>query len=269
MSRLFTVVSCLLIVPTCAVTQENVSSIIQHSVEATKRDWAAAPKFNDLDREKTKNGSKTYDELMIDGSPYEHLVAINDHSLSGARQKEEEKKLKKTIAERQKESPEEKARRIARYQAERKRDHQMMEEMTKAFTFALVGAQTLDGHQVYMLKATPRPGYQPPTMETRALKGMQGTLWIDKSTYQWVKVEAQVIHPVSIMGFAARVEPGTRFELEKMPVSDDIWLPKHFAMKSQAKIMLLFQNKQQEEDTFSDYRPAQSSTTQASANIQP
>jgi hypothetical protein len=71
-----------------------------------------------------------------------------------------------------------------------------------------------------------------------------------------VKVTAKVIRPVSIEGFLARVEPGTRFELQKMPVGDGIWLPKHFAMKSQAKILRLFSRSSQEDDTFSNYHKA-------------
>jgi hypothetical protein len=43
---------------------------------------------------------------------------------------------------------------------------------------------------------------------------MEGTLWIDKKTFQWVKVEATVIRPVSIAGFLAQVQTGRRFELE-------------------------------------------------------
>jgi len=39
------------------------------------------------------------------------------------------------------------------------------------------------------------------------------------------KSAGTVIRPVVIEGFLARVEPGTRFELEKMPVAGDIWLP--------------------------------------------
>jgi len=30
---------------------------------------------------------------------------------------------------------------------------------------------------------------------------MEGKLWIDEKTFQWVKVEATVIRPVSIEGF--------------------------------------------------------------------
>ena len=47
---------------------------------------------------------------------------------------------------------------------------------------------------------------------------MEGTLWIDRDTFQWVKVEAQVTRPVKIVGFLAEVEPGTHFELEKKPI---------------------------------------------------
>ena len=58
------------------------------------------------------------------------------------------------------------------------------------------------------------------------------------------------------MGFLARVEPGTRFELEKMPVDNGIWLPEHFAMQSRARIFLLYTSKNQEDETYFDYRKA-------------
>ena len=59
------------------------------------------------------------------------------------------------------------------------------------------------------------PRYEPPNNEAKVLTGMEGMLWIDKTTFQWVKVEATVIQPVSIAGFLAQVQPGTCFELEK------------------------------------------------------
>jgi hypothetical protein len=85
---------------------------------------------------------------------------------------------------------------------------------------------------------------------------MEGKLWIDEKTFQWVKVEARVIRPVSIGGFLAQVEPGTRFELEKMPVAEGIWLPKHFAMKSQAKVLFFFTRKSQADETYYGHHKA-------------
>ncbi|MGA7929276.1 MAG: hypothetical protein WCA20_25165, partial [Candidatus Sulfotelmatobacter sp.] len=132
--------------------------------------------------------------------------------------------------------------------------------------FRLLGQQKLGPHEVYVLEATPRAGYKAPNMEAEVLTGMQGTLWIDKNTFQWVKVKAQVTHPVSIEGFLARVEPGTSFKLERMPVTDDVWLPKHFAMKSRAKILFFFRNNTQEDDTYFDSQRAVHSTTESSHN---
>ena len=86
---------------------------------------------------------------------------------------------------------------------------------------------------------------------------MQGRLWIDQKTYQWVKVEARVVRPVSIDGFLAKVEPGTHVELEKKPVSDGIWLPAHFSMESSARILSIIRHKRQEDDTYFGYTKAQ------------
>lgn len=129
----------------------------------------------------------------------------------------------------------------------------MMEQLTEAFDFKLAGQSKLRSFRVYLLKATPKSGYQPPNMDCQVLPGMQGELWIDQKTFQWVKVTAQVIHPVSIEGFLAQVEPGTRFELEKTPVGDNIWLPSHFAMKSHAKVLFLVNHSSSEDDTYFDY----------------
>lgn len=133
-----------------------------------------------------------------------------------------------------------------------------MEQMVKAFDFKKIGESRLDGHNVYILQATPRPGYKPPNMAAQALTGMQGTLWIDKDTFQWVKVEAKVTHPVTIEGFLAEVEPGTYFELEKAPVAPGVWLPKHFSMRSHAKVLYLIPHQDEEDDHFFNYHKGHS-----------
>lgn len=90
--------------PYSANGQENAASIIPHSAEANERDWAAVPEFDSFERDRTKDGDKTYSVTMIEGSPYERLIAVNGKNLSGAKQKEEQEKYKKAVAERQHES---------------------------------------------------------------------------------------------------------------------------------------------------------------------
>jgi hypothetical protein len=82
---------------------------------------------------------------------------------------------------------------------------------------------------------------------------MTGEFWIDTHTYQWIHAVAHVRHPVRIHGFLATVQPGTEFELDQMHVDDDVWLPKHFEIRSQASVLYLFHHHTFEEHTFFNY----------------
>lgn len=239
-----------------ALQQEDPATIVRKSAEANDRDWEAVPKYDNYERDRTKDGDKTYAVTMLYGSPYERVVAINGNKLTGDKEQEEQKKYEKAVNDRQHESADQRSKRISKYEAERKRDHTMLQQMTSAFDFHLVGKKHLLGYNVYILKATPRRGYKAPDRDSGVLTGMEGELWIDQKTYQWVKVEAHVVHPVRIEGFIAEVEPGTMFEVEKRPVAGDIWMASHFAMKSNAKFMFVVPHKGEEDDTYFNYRKA-------------
>jgi hypothetical protein len=192
---------------------------------------------------------------MIDGSPFNKLVAINDEPSPPAAAAEQERKLRVATGRRHQESPRARAKRIAQYQRERRQDHALMAEMIKAFNFKLDGEDTIRGHRCFVLEATPRPDYQPVSRDTRVLKGMRGKMWVDEQQYQWVKVQAEVFRPVAFGLFIAHVEPGTRFLLEQEPVEGHIWLPSHFAMQVKAKILFAARNSTDDE-TYTEYRRA-------------
>jgi hypothetical protein len=236
-----------------APAQDSAASIIRQSAEANDRDWVAAPEFDHSERDRNQNRDRTYAVTMLLGSPYERLIATNGHPLSLTEQEEEQTKYQDAVEKRQRESRAARMERIAKYEAERKRDHTLIEQMTTGFNFKLLGDKNLKGRRVYVLKATPRNGYLPPDRDSEVLTGMEGTLWIDHDTYQWVKVQAHVTRPVRIEGFIAEVEPGTQFEVEKAPVSGDIWLPTHFAMKSRAKILFFVNHSTAEDESYFDY----------------
>jgi len=84
---------------------------------------------------------------------------------------------------------------------------------------------------------------------------MKGKLWIDHTSFRWVKVQAEVVKPVSIAGFLARVEPGTRFELQERPINPSIWLAHVFTMQSRAKILFLISKSSEANETYFNYKP--------------
>lgn len=241
--------------------QTDVQEIVRRSVAVNEANWKQAPNFGYVERDSSsKRGGakvvKTYQVYLIEGSEYNQLIAVNDKPLSPQQKAAEEQKLKQEIQKRQHESPSERAKRVAKYQRERQQDHAMMREMANAFNFNLAGEENVNGREAWVLVAEPKPDYKPKTRETKVLTGMRGKLWVDKQTYQWAKVDAQVVKPVSYGGFIAKVGSGTRFVLEQAPVSGSLWLPRHFAVNVNASV--LWRNRSSADDeTYHDYRPMQ------------
>jgi len=236
---------------------DKVKVLIQRSADVMDRNWNRQSEYEFSETDLQQDGSsKTFKELMILGTRYEHLVSINDKPLTAAQLEEENRKLLRTIAQRRAESEPERKKRLDTEQRSLDRDHAMLRQMAQAMDFSYIGEQELDGHEVYVIRATPKPGYRPPTRELEVLTGMQGQLWIDKKSLSWVRVEAQVVKPVLIGGFLARVEPGTRFELDMVQVADSVWLPKHYSMKARAKILLLVRRESHEDERYFEYQQA-------------
>jgi hypothetical protein len=127
--------------------------------------------------------------------------------------------------------------------------------MVDAFQFQLAREAEVDGHACWVLDAAPKPGYRSATREGRILEGMKGRLWVDQRTYQWVKVHAEVVRPVSLGGFLAKVAPGTEFDLEQAPVTDSLWLAKRFSVRVKASALGIFNEDSTETDTYRDYHP--------------
>ena len=235
----------------------TVQEIVQRSVQNTNADWAAAPQYAFTERDVVtshgKRTTKTYQVTMIEGSPYNRLIAINDKKLTPAQAAAEMRKYQAEADRRRKEAPSDRRKRIAKYQAERRQDHELMSEMIKAFDFTLRGEETINGHRCFVLDATPRAAYQPKNRDTKALTGMRGKMWIDDTQYQWVKVHAEVFRPVAFGLFIAHVQPGTEFDLEQAPVQNNIWLPSHFSTRVNATV-LLFSKRSADDETYTDYQ---------------
>src|SRR5258707_14947026 len=91
--------------------------IVRRSVQAIEADWSRAPgySFEERDVESKHYGPftvKTYQALMIEGSPYKRLIAIGDRQLSASEQALEEQNLRAEIDRRQRESDSERRRQL-------------------------------------------------------------------------------------------------------------------------------------------------------------
>jgi hypothetical protein len=190
---------------------------------------------------------------MLEGTPYERLVAVNDAPLSADDRQDELRKLERARADRRAESPSARASRLDEYRKNRERFHALFAEVPKAFDFSLAGAPA-DGKSLYRIDARPRPAYAPPSRDARALTGMTAQFWIDAHTFHWAKVIAHIVEPVSIVGLLIRIEPGTTVELQKAPAPGGVWLPTLLQIRSDARILLFVHHRTYSEQRYYDYR---------------
>ena len=244
----------------CILEAAEADEIMAHSVKLAEADWSEAPNYSFIRSETNSEGGaqptrKTYEVLMIEGSPYMKMVAEVGRELSPVAAREEEHKFQREMERRRRESPRERQKRVAKYAEERDKDHAFLSEIPVAFIFRMSNQPPPENHAVWLLEGTPKPGYTPSTREGKVLAAMNVKFWIDKATCQWLRIEAEVQHPVSIYGLFAKVGPGTKFTLEQAPVAPDVWLPKHFTVHVDATALGFIKKDSVQDETYSDYRP--------------
>jgi hypothetical protein len=241
--------------------------MIRRSLEANEQNWKIARNYTFLQRTEERQMDsagrvkstelKTYDITLLEGSPYIRLVARDDHPLPPAEEKKEQDKLQKSIAERMKETPAQRERRIGEYDRRRQRQQDEMREVGDAYDFRILGTDRVDGHDVWVLQATPRPGYQPRNRDAKILPHVRGKLWIDQKTLHWAKLEAEVITPVSWGLFLVKLDSGARLQFDMTRVNDEVWLPQRIWISASARIGLLKKLRVEETTTYKNYRKFQ------------
>src|SRR5258708_9343653 len=126
----------LISVMTAAAAQPDAREIVRGSVAASDENWKIARNYTFLQRTEERQIDsdgrvkskevKTYDVTLLEGSPYIRLLERDDHPLPAAEEKKEQAKLARSIADRMKETPQRRRRRIEDYDKLRARHRQPM-----------------------------------------------------------------------------------------------------------------------------------------------
>ena len=215
-----------------------------------QRDLDAAGKLK-------KTESETFDVTLLEGSPYRRLVARNDQPLPLKDQSKEEDKLQRSIADRRKETPELRERRVADWERKRQKQREPLTELPDAFTFTLAGEEALNGGEAFVIEGVPKPGYRPKSASTAFFPKCKLRLWIDKKDYQWVKIDIESLDTISFGGFLIRLAKGSHVTMESARVNNEVWLPKRAAIKGSVRIALVKVMRGEIVYTFSDYKKFQ------------
>jgi len=198
--------------------------------------------------------AKTYEVMEIYQEPVERLIEKDDKALSAKDAAREEEKIQKIIDKRKNESEEARRRREQKEEKDREEGRQFVREVADAYSFRLIGTESLGGREAWVIDAEPRPGYEPHLKDAKVLPKFRGRVWIDKNDTQWAKFDIECIDTVSLGWFLARFHKGSRVAVEQTRVNDEVWLPKHLTAKIDVRLALLKEYNVELDDTFRDYK---------------
>lgn len=246
---------------------QNARDIVAKSVELDQSNWQRMKDYTWIARQTDRlldssgqvKSQKTeqWETVVIYGEPHHRMLERDGKPLSADEQRKEQQKLDKAVAKREQETPQQRERREADFEKQREKDRKFLREVPDLFDFKLLGDAKIDGHDVWVISATPKPDAQPKRGDAKALLKVQAKVWIDKTEYQWVRLEAETTATISFGLFIARLAPGAKLEFEQTRVNDQVWLPKREVVSGAARLGLVKKLAVEEETTWNNYRKFQ------------
>jgi hypothetical protein len=204
--------------------------------------------------------SRTYEIMVLYEEPVRKLIAKDDKPLSDNDARKEDEKVQKIIEKRKNESDGDRKKRLEKQEKDREEGRQFVKEIADAYSFHFTGKENLGGRETMVIDADPRPGYEPHMKDAKFLPKFRFRVWLDQAEKQWVKMDIQCIDTVSVGLFLLRVHKGSNIQLEQVRVNDEIWLPKHVALKLDARLALLKGLNIEEDVAFRDYKKFRTDT---------
>ena len=257
----------LLLVCAGSLLGQQARDIVARSVELDQSNWQHMKDYTWIARQTDRildsqgqvKSSRTeqWETVVIYGEPHRRMLERNGKPLSAEDQQKEQQKLDRAVAKREHETASRRVRREADFEKQREKDREFLREIPDLFDFKLLPDEKIDGHDVWVISAVPKPGAHPKSGDAKPLLKIQAKVWIDKAEYQWVKLEAETTATISFGLFIARLAPGARLEFEQTRVNDETWLPKREWVRGAARLGLLKKLMGDEEITWNNYRKFQ------------
>ena len=240
----------------------DVRQIVASSIAATRRSWQVGLRYTYMERDEDRRldmeGHVKSDHvevsrtILVNGVPFEQLVERDGQPPSAEEGRKEKEKRDKLMRE----TPEQRAERLRKEEEE---TASLVLEVPKAFDFQLVGEEVVNGRPAYVLQATPRPRYQPQGKYGKMFAKVEGKLWVDQQDLGWIKVDGQVIQPISMGLFLVRLLRGSQITMEQTRADDGIWMPERIEVRAAAKIFFVKSLVIDRVVTYSDYKLPQAS----------
>ena len=184
-------------------------------------------------------------EVETKDGPVHRLLAINDTPLDSVQQKQETVRLEQLIRD-----PSQQLAVKKQYDADERRLQNLVRLLPSAFLFQYDG---WDGSYL-RLDFWPDPAFVPPTMESKALQSMAGTILVDPQQKRLAHLNGRLVENVNFgFGILGRLAKGGTFEIERTQVSSSHWKTQLVDIQVSGRMLLFKTVSKQQRETRSDF----------------
>jgi hypothetical protein len=135
---------------------------------------------------------------------------------------------------------------------------ELLRQMPQAFVWKIEG-ETADGMS---LSYTPNPNFSPPSMESRVMSAMAGTMVVSKPGNRIRTFKGQLNEDVTIgFGFLARIKMGSTFDVERREIAPGLWQITETHVHIRGHALFFKTIGEQQDEINSDFSPVPADTT--------
>lgn len=178
------------------------------------------------------------------------LVAVNDRPLDAAGEQAEQQRLSELER-----NPGQQQHRMRSEQNDNGIVIKVLRMMPTAFLYRYMGPGPGPAGPVERYSFRPRPGFQPPDMESQALTAMNGEIWVDPAAGRVVRLAGSLTEDTSYgWGIFGKLNKGGWLELEQAQVGPHQWRISHVRLHMSLRIVVkskIFDTEEQ----MSGYQP--------------
>ena len=166
---------------------------------------------------------EVYENVLIQGFPYQRLIEKNGQALTEKERKEEEKReseFREKIAKRDEEN-----------------DFSFNQDLVSQYDFSLEGVEEVEGRSNYVLSYRPKEGKLPVKRRIdRALNKVEGRIWVDQESFEVSRVEFELKEKVKLWwGLIGSIQE-VKGTVQREEVDSGVWFPTGFDLYLKGRI---------------------------------
>jgi hypothetical protein len=193
----------------------------------------------------SETGSDTYQITFYKGNHIRRLIAKSGRPLSADEQRDEDKRVGKSIGEIEKNISKKQARNAAQSSTDEPDDDDKnisAAETLRASRLINPRRERFRGRDVIVFDFEPNPDfdYKKAKSALKFFGKIAGAMWIDAQDKQVARIESFLVEDFKVGGgMVANLRKGASFSLEQQRVNDEIWLPSIIDFNVSIKLFLI------------------------------